>query len=465
MPVLYLSSVCSSQCYFLPTRRTFSPLICLFCFRLFTVAFILLIIAFGLLLRGISKTRIAPVEIRNEDRLIAEEQLKERERSQQGGVVFDDEVLFRNKLSNKISDVSKIINEVKRPKAASSNISLSRHDAHKTDVKAEKTVPRRKDKFRILFWDSLPYFLHPNEQLPLCKFKNCEVTTEKSDVKSSDAVLFYGPAHYGGNLPVKTGSQVWIYMSMESPSNVFNSFVHLNNKVNWTWTYRRDSDILASYGRILRRENPSLDFDARILANKNKSIAWFVSNCNSRSERDRYKSLLEQAHSDIDIYGRCGQLTCVYENPKCRGLLNNTYRFYLSFENSLCRDYVTEKVLAKIGSIVVPIVRGGGHYSVYLPPNSYIDTSQFKSVSQLGAKLKSIEKSAALYESFHEWRKHYVNKEFKDIVNYEEGWCDICEKLNHQSKYKRLYKDFSHWWQGDTGTSGQFCTQASDLIL
>ena len=39
---------------------------------------------------------------------------------------------------------------------------------------------------------------------------------------------------------------------------------------------------------------------------------------------------------NIDIYGRCGTLKCPKEDESCYKNMNQTYKFYLSFENSLC---------------------------------------------------------------------------------------------------------------------------------
>ena len=71
--------------------------------------------------------------------------------------------------------------------------------------------------------------------------------------------------------------------------------------------------------------------------------AWFVSNCGARNQRWELVKELQEFIA-VDIYGACGTHTCYrYEKDKCDQLLNTEYRFYLSFENSNCVDYITEK--------------------------------------------------------------------------------------------------------------------------
>ena len=50
-----------------------------------------------------------------------------------------------------------------------------------------------------------------------------------------------------------------------------------------------------------------------------------------------------QKYIDVDIYGGCGPLKCSLQPWECLEMLDD-YRFYFSFENSLCKDYVTEKL-------------------------------------------------------------------------------------------------------------------------
>lgn len=55
------------------------------------------------------------------------------------------------------------------------------------------------------------------------------------------------------------------------------------------------------------------------------------------------------------------------------------FRFYLAFENSFCKDYVSEKFFKLFGNVdVIPVVRGGFDYKRYLPSGIYVDASDFK---------------------------------------------------------------------------------------
>lgn len=90
---------------------------------------------------------------------------------------------------------------------------------------------------------------------------------------------------------------------------------------------------------------PPLPVDGRkdYAKDKTKKVAWFVSNCNPRSNRTIYVNELAK-HISIDVYGNCGKLQCsLTEKEKCLEMLKNDYKFYLSFENSHCVHYITEK--------------------------------------------------------------------------------------------------------------------------
>ena len=78
-------------------------------------------------------------------------------------------------------------------------------------------------------------------------------------------------------------------------------------------------------------------------------------------------------------------------------MLERDYKFYLAFENSICRDYATEKFYNPLFFSTVPIVYGGADYDRFAPPHSYIDVRNFSSgkINQI-ASSQSVVKSQFL---------------------------------------------------------------------
>ena len=69
--------------------------------------------------------------------------------------------------------------------------------------------------------------------------------------------------------------------------------------------------------------------------------------------REFYVHVLKQ-HSNIDIFGKCGKPFCPFDQLNdCYERIELDYKFYLSFENSLCRDYVNHYNSAMCGTIVL----------------------------------------------------------------------------------------------------------------
>lgn len=251
----------------------------------------------------------------------------------------------------------------------------------------------------ILQWtntDIIP-FHHLEEEYEIfiqnkCAFRNCFVTSNKSYFSNTadfDAVLFYGPDLHMQpylKMPVnRSVNQKYVFVSVESAHN-YPILKKFNNFFNWTWTYKLDSDarfgfiaIRNRYGEIIgpnklmhwlpiHQMNPINKFIKYRLRHKKIAAVYFVSNCNTISNREQFVLDLEteliQYDLKLDIYGKCGFLTCpVSSMAECLVKVQLDYFFYLAFENSFSEDYVTERLLQALQNFAVPIVYGGANYT------------------------------------------------------------------------------------------------------
>lgn len=70
----------------------------------------------------------------------------------------------------------------------------------------------------------------------------------------------------------------------------------------------------------------------------------------------------------------------------------------MALENSLCRDYITEKLWGNsFRYTVVPIVLKREIVEPYAPPNSFIAFDDFKSVREMGEYLNMLMKNKSEY--------------------------------------------------------------------
>ena len=147
---------------------------------------------------------------------------------------------------------------------------------------------------------------------------------------------------------------------------------------------------------------------------------------------------------DVDIYGKCGKLKCSREKESdCYQMVEETYKFYLSFENSVCDDYVTEKFFNVLRYNVIPVTYSGANFTAIAPPHSNINTLDFKSVTQLSKYLLKVASDDELYASYFWWKDFYeVRNSGKDL---SQSFCELCKSL-HQDKTTKVYSDLVKWW-------------------
>ncbi|XP_052070853.1 glycoprotein 3-alpha-L-fucosyltransferase A-like isoform X2 [Mytilus californianus] len=296
-----------------------------------------------------------------------------------------------------------------------------------------KTAP----KILILWYAKQPYF-SGSFNFTDCKYSNCILTEDKKVLNTSQAVLF-AYRDMWSNVPVKKNGQIWVIVNIESPASDSDLSHVWDNKFDWSMTYRRDSEILLNY-KTFRRTHPLDKNYHEIYKNKTKLVAWAVSNCGSASKRGEYVTELEK-YIEVDIYGRCGKAPCPAETmPGCHEALSQKYKFYLGFENSLCKDYVTEKVFHTFldNSNAVYVARTAPNVKSVLPPKTYIDVTDFNSSKHLAEYLLNIASNENEYISYlKEADKYHIDNE----RNYWRAMCDLCELMN-------TYKTRNLTWTG-----------------
>lgn len=225
-----------------------------------------------------------------------------------------------------------------------------------------------------------------------CEFQNCYITDNTDyfdDVTDYDVILFNAIDIYEVDLPhLRSDNQIYVFITTDSAKNY-----PVSKKLNWifnyTVTYKLNSDVPYPYiavrdklGKVIapKKEVHWMDVDKMNLApqsiidrlqTKKTAGAWFVTNCGASSDRINYVQNLREAltsyNLDIDIYGGCGYLWCDRTKPDyCLSKIETDYYFYLSLENSLSEDYVTEKLLTALNHYAVPVVLASGNYTKYV---------------------------------------------------------------------------------------------------
>ena len=128
----------------------------------------------------------------------------------------------------------------------------------------------------------------------------------------------------------------------------------------------------------------------------------------------------------------------------------------MSFENSICEDYITEKTWKILFFDMVPVVLGGGNYQDRLPPNSYIDVANFSSPKLLADYLKKVANDDALYDSYFEWKSSYaIDNDFHQQIA-----CSTCAFLNRSFNKVTRVENLLDFW-----SPKKYCLAAEDYYF
>lgn len=314
-----------------------------------------------------------------------------------------------------------------------------------TPPKKEKQQNTQEEKPILLLWFTPEnYKWSYSDCKTVYNIDDCIITHDRNLYDQADAVMIF---HKGiqwnlGNLPKapRPPFQRWIWFHVESPTNTMR-IPGLDNLFNLTLTYRRDSDISVRYWLTVNK-TPHED----VIPKKDKLVCWIVSNLRPRDlSRIKFYNELKK-YVNVTLFGGItgSRLKAEDYYPTM-----SSCKFYLSLENTINRDYCTEKVNGPLASGTVPIVLGPPrrNYEEFYPSNSFIHIDDFPNPEELAKYLLELDKDDEAYKRYFDWRKyvsatpHLVARN-QEFVIYT---CHACQYIARHREYKVAH-DIYKWW-------------------
>lgn len=310
---------------------------------------------------------------------------------------------------------------------------------------------------RILLWTRFHFDIdwdnHVREILNTSCHYKCSVTTDRSAIRDVDAVVFHLLDMYFWEPPptYRAPHQVWVVYSAEPPPHVYytgRSLMYSKYIFNWTLSFRKDATVFAPYGHAepftgedLKKKQP---VNKNYAEGKTKMTYAVISNCVDDAGRFSYVKKLSR-YTPIDLYGRCGNLICP-RNSSCSEILK-PYKFAITFENSNCKGYISEKFWNGLFRASIPIVNWiPEQVPDDAPPKSYINVHDFKSMRDLANYLDYLDKNDTEYNSYFHWHQTH------HVVHGSTMWnqfCYLCQALHNQSSPAQVV-DYPAWFADDT---------------
>ncbi|KAH9278317.1 Glycoprotein 3-alpha-L-fucosyltransferase A [Echinococcus granulosus] len=274
-------------------------------------------------------------------------------------------------------------------------------------------------KLPMIYYDR--QFLYHSTTSDGCRYK-CIFANTTQHLSRGDAAVFSNQFPVEEGISLKKRGVFVTFETGESPLHAPALLPEHLDQIELVITYMAKSPVPYIYSIFVRNRNPRYAFtaeEAALMLSKNyvhllpphhrsrrKMIAWAVSNHHAKNNRAEYASAIAK-FIPVDIYGRNGLK--FPPNVKTFHFLSLNYKFYLSFENSNCRNYITEKVYFNaMQHDMIPIVLGAfkADYESALPPHSYINVDDYKSVRELTDYLLHLDGNDTAYAAYFAWKEH-----------------------------------------------------------
>jgi hypothetical protein len=264
----------------------------------------------------------------------------------------------------------------------------------------------------------------------------CEFTMDRGRLAEADAAVYHIPTLPADTRRIeKRPGQKAVALSLESEGNYpLLADPEFMGQFDITMTYRRDATIWCAYFdpdlavRLLTPPQPKTEAAPAV---------YFTSNPFERSGRNLYVIKLMK-RIGVDCYGRMLRNRELREDRGRETKLTviARYKFTLAFENSICRDYVTEKFFDPLVAGSVPVYLGAPNVNEFAPAEDcFIDVTNFAGPAALAAYLASLAADERAYARYLAWKTGDLAPGFLDQVEHQRvsGWCRLCLMLRNIS--------------------------------
>ncbi|KAF8357739.1 hypothetical protein PRIPAC_92734, partial [Pristionchus pacificus] len=304
-----------------------------------------------------------------------------------------------------------------------------------------------------------------------CPFK-CEIEGRKRiHENDASAIVFHSRTMVSTDLPNhRTEDQIYVFLCREAQNRcgeedkktveykkeMYNLQL-IPTFFNTSMTNLRDEIAYnLGYGEVVRTNNDDLlkkisnEMWFRIFSKKKKLGLAIISNCYTPSKREYYlkvgtffekvSSLLQELslHVKLSLLGSCfgshrvcsnteQKQHCMDELLGWNAELRQSHFFYFAFENSVCKDYITEKLFDRLQKNIVPVVLRRRILEGVIPSSAFIAADDFASPKHLAEYLIRVSNDEKLYRSYFEWRNTHAVLPF--ITMRGNGICALCSDL------------------------------------
>ncbi|XP_013388771.1 alpha-(1,3)-fucosyltransferase 11 [Lingula anatina] len=304
-----------------------------------------------------------------------------------------------------------------------------------------------------------------------CPNSQCYVTTLRKFVEDPRArgFIFYGTDFSPGDVPLpRKRHHEWALLHEESPMNNYVlSHGAAIGMFNHTSTFRRESDYplssqyIFSLDYLISRPVVPIKLKNQIkMQMKLAPVLYVQSHCNVPSDRDTYVKELMR-HIEIDSYGSClhnkdlpESLSDPVESMFKEEFLNfmANYKFQITFENAICKDYMTEKLFRAMHVGSVPIYKGSPSIKDWVPTEkSVIVADDFSTPEKLAEFIKHLDKNDAEYMKYLSYKtvenitnkfllKHLSQRQWDDASDFITGFeCHVCDNVFKRQQIEKAH--------------------------